>query len=48
MVSRGGDATAYFRQRERELRAQGLDPDDDAVWARPDNEASEPELGSEW
>lgn len=48
MALRTGDSEAYFRQRERELRAQGFDPDDDEVWARPDNEASEPELGSEW
>jgi len=36
----------YFEQRERELLAQGRDPDDDDEWCRPDYEDNdtEPEL----
>lgn len=28
----------YFEQRERDLRRQGRDPDDDDEWCRPDYE----------
>ena len=29
-------ASAYFHEREKRLRALGLDPDDDDTWALPD------------
>lgn len=48
MTRKGGDPNTYFAQRDADLRAQGLDPDDDEVWCRPDNEQGEPELGGEW
>ncbi len=33
-----GPSSDYWRDRDRELRVRGLDPDDNEAWATPDYE----------
>ena len=36
----------YFEERDAELRAAGLDPDDDDVWCLPDDDEEDDFLGA--